>query len=241
MVPREVMATTRSGDWSKPIKVVSSSTVTPSSARRARKVSSTIDCGRISDPDGGISDAGRPLTDTRVGSAQPAVLSWSATPRSASTSRLRSCSPLPREPMKCEAALSMIRTRAARRARSTANVRPVGPAPAMSTSAVVGSVMLAPRLSLLNCRLASRWTRHNDEGDRLGPCQHRPQGAAQLLIPRRSFAASAAPSVQTVSATAAARVAVSGARAMSSAAERDSVFGTELSWPMPNSVTRLAQ
>src|SRR5581483_1775877 len=56
------------------------------------------------------------------------------TPKSSSTSRLRGCRPLPREPTKYFSILSIIRKETFRRARSHARARPVGPAPTINTA-----------------------------------------------------------------------------------------------------------
>ena len=68
-------------------------------------------------------------------------------------------------------------------------------------------------------------------------------GLSRLIVSRSSVAATVAPSVRIVPAMAVARARVSGARAVPSAADRDSVVGVGPSCaaPMPSSATRPAQ
>src|SRR5215468_4556877 len=78
----------------------------------------------------------------------------------------------------------------------------------------------------------ARGRRHADTG-----------GLSRLTASSSSVAATVAPSVRIVPATAVARARVWGVRAVRSAADRDSVVGAVLSWaaPMPRSATRPAQ
>ena len=68
-------------------------------------------------------------------------------------------------------------------------------------------------------------------------------GLSRLIASRSSLAATVAPSVRIVPATAVARARVSGVRAVLSASDRDSVVGVGPSCaaPMPSSATRPAQ
>ena len=96
-----------------------------------------------------------------------------------------------------------------------------------------GSALAARRSGRSNALVASGFTASSPLHRRL----------SRLTASSSSFAATVAPSVRIVPATAVARARVSGARAVLSAADRDSKVGVGPSCaaPMPSSATRPAQ
>ena len=130
------------------------STSTPSSASRSRSTCSVRHCGRSSERAQGVVASGSAgFTTTscpdpsgswrRIGSANtPSATSRSATPIWSSSSSVRGCMPLPRDPRCGPDAASTTRTRTARRASSIAAVSPVGPPPTTTTSSMAVTLRL---------------------------------------------------------------------------------------------------
>jgi hypothetical protein len=81
---------------------------------------------------------------------RPDAMIRPTTPRSSSTSRLRGCSPLAREPDDDPSAPSMTRTAIPLRARSQAATNPTGPAPTTSTWILVERVPFGPAPALVS-------------------------------------------------------------------------------------------
>lgn len=152
--PASVLTVTPSSSWVTSRTAVPQRTVTPSSARCSRRTCSVRHCGIISVRAYGESGVGSapgcasksdasgspsaPALHRRSGMRnRPSDTMRSASPSRSSSSSVRGCTPLPREPGNGPDAASSTSTRTPRRASSHAVIRPVGPAPTTITSVVM--------------------------------------------------------------------------------------------------------
>ena len=149
--PLASTADTVASDCSKRSSAVPNSTTPPRSASRSRSASSVRHwgvirlvvygmSGRFFSASGSappsVTRPSRPVD--RIGMAiRPCAITRSPMPRSSNTSSVRGWRPLPRDPRCGPPAASIRRNGTPRRASSQASIRPVGPAPAISTAGAV--------------------------------------------------------------------------------------------------------